>query len=457
MKQFVLILFSLFVVQGFSQDTLKVLTLEQYLQHVKENHPFAIVASNQVEQAEQVIRMSKGAFDPVAFAGIDQKYYDGKMYYSTLTSGLKIPTRLGIDFKVAGDWNRGEYLNDEHKVPDGGLTYLGVEVPIGRGLFTDERRTQLKRSQVALNQSIFEQQLTLNELLYDAGQHFINLQEQNAQLELAEEGFRIAQIRYKQIKVEAEIGERAFLDTVEASAQLFLREIDVQQRRLNTQNALLAVEVFLWEKGTIPLKLDTSLQIEKISKATRQTLPNVSIDQNPDLLLYSTKLSDLEFERKLKVEQLKPQLNFNYNLLQTPDELISMKYDYTNYKWGASFYMPLFLRKERSSLQITKLKIENTQYQQIQKQRELETKLLQNRQNWVVTLDQMQTSETIAQRYFQLAEAERNFFNIGESSLFLVNAREISYLSAQSKYLEFIAKAYKFNLTDRYVRGELGK
>lgn len=457
MKQFVLILFSLFVFQGFSQDTLKVLSLEQYLQQVKENHPFAIVASNQVEQAEQVIRMSKGAFDPVAFAGIDQKYYDGKMYYSTLSSGLKIPTRLGIDFKVAGDWNRGEYLNDEHKVPDGGLTYLGVEVPIGRGLFTDERRTQLRRSQVALNQSVFEQQLTLNELLYEAGQHFINLQEQNAQLELAEEGFRIAQIRYKQIKVEAEIGERAFLDTVEASAQLFLREIDVQQRRLNTQDALLAVEVYLWEKGTIPLKLDTSLQIEKISKATRQTLPNVTVDQNPDLLLYSTKLSDLELERKLKVEQLKPQLNFNYNLLQTPDNLISMNYDYTNYKWGASFYMPLFLRKERSSLQVTKLKIENTQYQQIQKQRELETKLLQNRQNWIVTLNQMETSETIAQRYFLLAEAERNFFNIGESSLFLVNAREISYLSAQSKYLEFIAKAYKFNLTDRYVRGELGR
>ncbi|MFN5984150.1 MAG: TolC family protein [Fluviicola sp.] len=457
MKQFVLILFSLFVFQGFSQDTLKVLTLEQYLQHVKENHPYAIVASNQVEQAEQVIRMSKGAFDPVAFAGIDQKYYDGKMYYSTLTSGLKIPTRLGIDFKVAGDWNRGEYLNEEHTLPNGGLTYLGVEVPIGRGLFTDERRTQLRRSQVALNQSIFEQQLTLNELLYEAGQHFINLQEQNAQLELAEEGFRIAQIRYNQIKIESEIGERAFLDTVEASAQLFLRQVDVQQRRLNRQNALLAVEVFLWEKGTLPLKLDTSLQIEKISKATRQALPNVSIDQNPDLLLYSTKLSDLELERRLKVEQLKPQLNFNYNLLQTPDDLISMNLDYTNYKWGASFYMPLFLRKERSSLQVTKLKIENTQFQQIQKQRELETKLLQNRQNWVVTLDQMETSETIAQRYFLLSEAERNFFNIGESSLFLVNAREISYLSAQSKYLEFIAKAYKFNLTDRYVRGELGR
>jgi hypothetical protein len=238
---------------------------------------------------------------------------------------------------------------------------------------------------------------------------------------------------------------------------LFLRQVDVQQRRLNRQNALLAVEVFLWEKGTLPLKLDTSLQIEKISKATRQALPNVSIDQNPDLLLYSTKLSDLELERRLKVEQLKPQLNFNYNLLQTPDDLISMNLDYTNYKWGASFYMPLFLRKERSSLQVTKLKIENTQFQQIQKQRELETKLLQNRQNWVVTLDQMETSETIAQRYFLLSEAERNFFNIGESSLFLVNAREISYLSAQSKYLEFIAKAYKFNLTDRYVRGELGR
>ncbi len=169
MKTVFLILACVIANMGFSQDTANVLNQTVFLQQVKENHPVALVAGNNILQAEQVIRLSKGAFDPVLFGGIDQKYYDGKTYYSTISTGVKIPTRLGVDFKVMGDWNNGDYLNPQNRVSDNGLTYLGVEVPIGRGLFTDERRTQLRRAGVAFQQSQLERQLTLNELLYQAG------------------------------------------------------------------------------------------------------------------------------------------------------------------------------------------------------------------------------------------------------------------------------------------------
>jgi hypothetical protein len=144
----------LFLTSGsMAQDTVKVLSLETFLAHVKENHPVALVASNNVLSAEQVVMLAKGAFDPAAFAGIDQKYYNGTTYYSTISSGIKIPTRLGIDLKATADWNRGDYLNPESRVPSDGLTGLGVEIPVGRGLFTDERRTQLRRAEVAVRQS----------------------------------------------------------------------------------------------------------------------------------------------------------------------------------------------------------------------------------------------------------------------------------------------------------------
>lgn len=455
----VFIFLCIFLSSNFSligQETLNELTLTLFLQQVKENHPVALVANNQLEMARQFLRQSKGGFDPVAFSGIEQKFYDGKTYYTTLTSGIKIPTLLGIDFKVAGDWNNGVYLNDQERVPDGGLSYVGFEAQLGRGMFTDERRTQLRRAEVAVQQSVFQQQVSLNDLLYDAGQQFIQLQEQTAQLKLAEEGYRLAKVRYEQIKLEANIGERAFLDTIEASAQLYLRFIDLQQRQMMEQNARYGTEVYLWEKGVLPLRLDTLLPIEPLKFAAAQGALNLDISQNPNLLLYGTKLSDLKLERRLKREQLKPQLNVNYNMLQTPKDLIAFNYSFANYKWGASFYMPLLLRKERSALQLTELKLENTQFEQQLKRRELELKLLQNRQNWFTTLNQSQTSLLVAERYAQLADAERNFFAIGESNLFLLNAREMSYLSAQSKYLEFLGKASKFQLSDKYIKGELG-
>jgi hypothetical protein len=399
--------------------------------------------------------MSKGAFDPVLLGGVDQKYFEGKTYYSTISTGVKIPTRIGIDLKLMGDWNRGVYLNNQNIVPDQGLTTIGIDVPIGRGMFTDERRTQLKRATVAMQQSVLEQQLTLNDLLYEAGQTFIYWQEQEAQLVLAFEGLRFAELRYQQLVINTDIGERAAIDTVEASAQLFLRQLDVQQRQLNAQNARLAVENYLWDKGTLPLVLETSIQPKAIELTVPKNLLPDSIN-HPVLSWYDLKRKDLQLERKLKIEQLKPQLNVNYNLLQTPQNLAAFNYSITNYKWGASLYMPILLRKERSSLQMTNLKLENVTFEQDQKQRDLRTKQVQIRNEWNTLSTQAQTAQTIADRYRQLALAERLLFDGGESSLFLINAREISYLSAQGKYIEFLAKTQKAALSEKYVIGALG-
>lgn len=441
---------------SWAQDTVQKFTLDQFLMHVKENHPIALVATNQVEMAEVLIRQSKGSFDPVLLGGIDQKVFNGTTYYSTLSSGIKIPTRLGIDFKAMGDWNRGTYLNPQNRVPDGGLTYLGFEAQLGRGMFTDERRTQIKRAQIALNQSYVEQRLTLNELLYEAGQAFIHWQEQEAQYQLAKEGLDFAETRFDQLLSNAALGDRPYIDTVEASAQLFLRKMEVEQRKLTLLNAQIAVENFLWEKGRIPLQLDNGIVPEQLTINKPKITLADSLGTHPAVRYYDWKLSDLNLERKLKIEQLKPQLSVNYNLLTPASDFISTSYTWSNYKWGASFYMPILLRKERNGLKMTQVKIENTQLEQQLKKRDLRTKQLQIRNEWNTAVTQAQMAETIASRYRQLADAERTLFLNGESSLFLVNAREISYLSAQGKMIETLSKTNKLNLSEQFVAGNLG-
>lgn len=446
----------LMVVSGIGQDTLNTLNLENFLRHVSEHHPVSVVASNAVAQADQVIRLSKGAFDPSVFAGIDQKYFAGKTYYSTLSTGVKIPTRIGADLKVMADWNHGDYLNNQSRVPEDGLTYLGLEIPVGRGLFTDERRTQLKRAQVAYSQSVAERQLTVNALLYEAGKEFIAWQEQYAQLLLAQEGLNLARERLRQVRIAYLAGDRPAVDTVEAAAQYFNRMIEMDQRRLNVMNMRLSVEKYLWENGALPLQLEADVQPDTLLPVSPELVSPEVIEAHPALAVYDWKLKDLEFERRLKIEQLKPQLNFNYNLLQTPGDLVSANFSYTNYKWGASFYVPLLLRKERAALQITKIKIASTRQEYALKERELGVKLAQVNNVWSITWEQCQSALTASQRYADLARAERTLFETGESSLFLVNAREMSYLGARSKYLEYAAKTRKTSLEIRYSQGILG-
>jgi len=446
-----------FIAQSFSfgQDTIQVFNLEQFLLHVREHHPVAVVTNNQIEAANLYINQSKGSFDPVLFSGIDQKLYEGKTYYSTISTGLKIPTRIGVDLKAMSDWNRGTYLNPQNNVPASGLSYLGLEAQLGRGMFTDERRTQIRRAEIALEMSSTERQLALNELLYEAGQVFIHWQEQYAHFTLAQQGYAFAQLRFEQLITNATFGERAYIDTVEASAQLYLRKIELEQRSLQLTNARLSVENFLWEKGQFPLSLDDNVEPDQLElKAPRMQLDD-SLSAHPILTYYDWKLKDLDFERRLKLEQLKPQLSVNYNLLTPTPDLLSSNYSWSNYKWGANLYIPILLRKERNSLAITKLKIENTQLEQQLKLRDLRTKQLQIRNEWNTTVEQCSYALTISSRYNELAEAERVLFDTGESTLFLVNAREISFLSAQGKVYELLAKANKLRLSEQYISGEL--
>lgn len=457
MKIKLTLIYFLFSFISWSQDTIQQLDLITFLQHVQENHPVALVASNDIEKSTNFIRMAKGAFDPVLFGGIDQKYYDGTTYYSTMTSGIKIPTRIGWNLKIMGDLNRGQYLDGDQIIPNAGLTYLGVEIPIGRGMFTDDQRTQIKRALVSLDQSMNQRQLILNDLLYEAGQHFINWQEQQAQLELAKEVYTLAETRLSQVRISYELGDRAAIDTVEAFTQFYSRRIDLNQRDLNVKNARIEIENYLWEQGMIPLTLDDLVTASSLILVE----PKISIKEfdsirHPILSLYDLKIVDLELERKLKIEQLKPQFNINYNLLQTPSDLVSLNYSFTNYKWGATFYMPILLRKERSSLAITKLKIENTQIEMSQKQRDLLTKQKQIQNEWITLVTQTRDSDDIAEGFKTLSTAETALFDQGESSLFLINARELGYISSKSKYIEFLSKTNKSALSAKYILGQLG-
>lgn len=440
-----------------AQDTIQTLKMEDYLLQVKENHPLALVMLNQIDASKLYINQSKGSFDPVLLGGIDQKLFEGKTYYSTISTGIKIPTRIGVDVKAMTDWNSGAYLNPQNRTPNEGLSYLGLEAQLGRGMFTDERRTQIKRAEIALAKSSSEQELLLNDLLYEAGQAFINWQEQVAQVKLAEQGLSFASIRFQQLVTNADFGDRALIDTVEAAAQLYLRKIEVEQRQLQLLNAKIGMENFLWEKGMIPLTLENIVQPEELVIQIPSIQLIDSLEFHPAIVNYDWKLTDLSYERKLKVEQLKPQLSVNYNLLTPAPDILSTNYSWSNYKWGANLYFPILLRKERNGLAITSLKIENTRMEQQLKLRELRTKQQQVRNEWNTSVEQYNYARLIAERYNELAAAERILFNTGESSLFLVNAREISFLSAQGKVIELLSKANKLNLSELYVSGKLSQ
>jgi hypothetical protein len=64
---------------------------------------------------------------------------------------FKNPTWYGIEIKAGFDQNEGYYLNPENTVPNAGLTSLGISVPLGQGLFINQRMADLRKAKMQCN------------------------------------------------------------------------------------------------------------------------------------------------------------------------------------------------------------------------------------------------------------------------------------------------------------------
>ena len=447
------IFFAFIISTTVAQEARNIFTQDQLIWFVENYHPLAKQARLLSNVGESEVRKARGNFDPYLFSNLDQKYFDGKDYYSILGSGLKIPTWYGIEFKSGLDLNRGDFLNPENNVPANGLWYAGIAVPLGKGLIIDERRASIKKAKIFAQSTKAEQQKLLNDLYFEAIHHYWMWTKAWNQLQVFEESVQLAQVRFNAVKESFVFGDIPAIDTLEAFIQLQNRQLSKNELQLDYQERTLELSNFLWYENDTPLVITDSLrppdfeEIQLMDQIPEDTLKKIienAINEHPDLQLYQFKLSSMEIDRKLKAEQLKPSINLNYNLLNenVGNDFIG-NISTQNYKWGFEFGIPLFLRKERGDLQLTKLKIQETELNQQQKQLEIQNKIKQYHAEHLNLKSQIDLFTAAVSNYERLLEGERQKFENGESSLFLINSRETNLISGRLKLIGFTIKYNK--------------
>lgn len=456
---------SLSVVAIAQSDSLSVFSFSEFLGFVKMNHPVAKQAKLLPKAGQAGILNARGAFDPSAFTNIDQKYFDEKKYFSLINSGFKIPTWYGIELKGGYEQNQGAFLSPESSVPSQGLAYAGISVPIGQGLFIDERRATLKQAKIYAEASFAEQQLILNELIYNAGKTYWDWFTAYNNLIVFENALIAAQQRFQGVKQSALLGDRPFVDTLESGIQVQDRMLSFQQAKLEYTNKSLFLSTYLWNENSMPLEMEQNIipvifdsVIIDENETNQYVLKIDSIkDSHPVLAVSKFKISKLEIEKKWKTEKLKPVLNINYNAISVPVKSdVFSNYSINNYKWGLTFYMPLLLRKERGELQLTKLKLLDAELELQNKNLELINKAKASLNEHNTSKQQIKLYTNTVKDYKSLLAAEKRMFDSGESSLFMINAREMSSINAGLKLIELVTKNKKALLSVEYSFGELG-
>ncbi len=427
------------------------LSFNKFLGYVKKYHPLVKQADLKLNEAQANLMMARGAFDPKIEVDYSEKQFQDKNYYSILNSSFKIPTWYGIELKAGFDNAEGMYMNPENTLPNSGITSLGISVPVGQGLFINQRMADIRKARIAQNLNSAERNLKAIEMLYEASMSYANWKRSYDEVKLYETYLKNALIRYDGVSKLIKQGDKPAIDSVEAGIAVTSRKLNLEDAQLKFTKARLELSNYLWYENNLPLEVKEELQPEKTLAITiKETLQvnelsSFSLDNHPKIKALDAKIDLLKVEKQLKANALLPKMDLSYNYLSEPSAID--QYRMEDYKIGLNFSIPIFLRKERAGLKLAKLKIQDTQFSLQFERKSLENKL-KSQQQEIISLEKQQAyNSQLVQDFNLLLTAEDRLFGMGESSLFLINSRENTLVSSQLNAI---------GLENRYFQALLG-
>ena len=325
----------------------------------------------------------------------------------------------------------------------------------------DARRNTVRQAQLAQNLAEADRLKLVNKTLFDAAKTYWEWFLAYQQRQLLMEGFELADRRFQYLRERAFIGDAAPIDTTEALITVQDRLVQRQQAEVDEQNARLRVSTFLWNLDGQPVELPASARPQEptLSLPTEITFQNLldqANTQHPDLLKLTVKNQQLTVEERFRRAMVQPQILLSATLLsETP--VADANYDWSSYyafrpqnhKIGVDFVFPLFLRKERGKLREVQVKNQQVVLERQQTSRTITNTVQAAYYQLQALARQTAVQQQTIQNQQRLLQAEQQKFELGESSLFLVNSRETKLIDLRlkgeelkSKYQKAVAELY---------------
>ncbi|MFN4197466.1 MAG: TolC family protein [Flavobacterium sp.] len=433
----------------------QVMSLNEFLGYVKQYHPLVKQAQLDLNQAQAGVMAARGGFDPKIEVDYVNKRFNSIDYFEVLNGSFKIPTWYGIEVKAGFEQTEGVYINPDQTFPTSGLATLGITVPVGQGLFINQRMADLRQAKLFRNLGQAERDLEVARVLFEATLAYNDWYRDYREYALYQTFLTNAEVRFRGIKTLIEQGDRPGIDSIEARILVSSRKLNLEQSRIKFVKSKLQLSNFLWIDN-VPVELqDNIIPESELETTIAETLKtngllfnDVDLANHPKIKALENKVGILRVEKKLKGDLLKPRIDLNYNYLSEP--VLMNEWNMANYKYGVQFSFPLFLRKERGNFKMAKFKLQDAELDL-----DLESVVLKNKIDFqlqeITSLEeQLRLANQLVGDFTTMLQSEERLFFFGESSIFLINARENSLLgsnlqliSTQLRYCTAHAELYQ--------------
>lgn len=443
----------------------RILTLDAFYARIVETHPLIRQAVLYKELGRAQLQEARGGFDPKIGYSNDQKRLLGTKYYDVNEVKGVVPLRAGLNLTGGYEFSSGAYVNPEQFTGGAGLYFGGIELQAGRGLLIDARRAGVLQGKNAVRLGEVQMRQYANKVLALAAKDYWNWYYAYHEAAFLGEGVDLAATRLDGVTQKFRVGEEAAIDTVEAEILLQDRTAQFLGAWNEQRNARLQLQSYLWGSGPGTEVLD-SLTVPEDFKLKEVPFlgPDPAADEaklleaSPALASRRIDLLQLDIDRRLARESLRPQADIKYQILGKENygnPELSAPYLRNNYRFGIDLGMPLFLRKERGKLNQIRIKTEQTRLALKQAERDTEIEYRQIRNDLSTFRAQIGTVERMVANYRVLRDGEAIKFSMGESSLFLVNTRESKLIESEIKLVSLHAKWHKARIELLSLAGAL--
>ena len=449
-----------------SQDTLSasLFSEQEFLSVLRAYHPVVRQADYRVKEGEATVLIARGAFDPLLRNTSSRKRFEGDLYYSYYNPELVIPTWYGVEVFAGLENINGTKVNSESSL--GKTSYLGVKVPLLRNVVIDKRRAALSQAKLFREQTMAERNLIVNDLFYEALTAYWNWVRDYQLLQVLNTTIRVNEERFRMVKLEFLQGNRPAIDTLEALTQVQQFQLLQNEARLNFRNTSLELSNYLWKELDLPYVLpesvipDTSWQrlVNDLQPPVLEQLLLQTRNSHPKLLSYRYKVDLLSIEQKLKFQGILPQLDLKAHVLdkgyQWTHNLSSSLLE-KNYRFGVDFSLPLRLSEGRGAYQQARLKKSAAQLEVNLQEWWIENKVKSYYNDVMMLRQQIQITEKALGNFQKLLEGEMLRFRSGESTVFLMNQRELKVLDYLQKFQELRTKYLQSYVALSWSAGQL--
>ena len=420
------------------------LRLSALIDSIETYHPVLGAAEQRRLQAEGKAMSARGGFDPVL--GIDagtwpEGFYDlnrveAKIEQATPIWGASIfgSYRIGVgDLPV---------YEEERRTLDSGEIKLGVNVPLWRDGPIDNRRAKIAKTRANARATAFDRDTVRLGLLLDGAAAYWKWALAGQSYQIALNLVRLAEARDQQLAKKVTQGAVAEIDRAENLRAVLDRRQDLVVAQQQLQQAAIKLALFVRNDEGQP-QVPSTTRIPNLPEpdapdpAELERGRNEAFSRRPEMEFYRAEIERAEVGVRLARNQVAPEVNLQASIgKDLGDQKDQDKFDAldpTELKLGVTVKMPFFLRKERGKRNEAEAKLEEV----LEKARFQRDKIDTDIQAlWTALNAQAQQTE-IADDTYRVAEAvaaaERRRFDLGATTLFIVNLREQKAAEAARK------------------------